>query len=509
MTTEPPAPHVDPDAPPARPATIDPPAPTPPGASPRRGYGLGTMLVFGLVCAIGAGAAAIKLLDHGAPSATTGGAAGHQYHCPMHPTIVSDHPGECPICGMDLVEVDAASTTAATTPSVRTIVHYRSPMDPRQTSPTPRKDEMGMAYLPVYADELAGGSSPVPGMGAVDIDPDRQQLIGLRTTEVTRASIGGEVRTVGRVAIDETRVSHVNVKNGGFVERIFVDYLGKPVKRGDPLFTLFSPELVAAQEEYLLAVRTRGVLGASGDGQGLVDAARRRLALWDVSAAELKRLEATGTPRKALTFYAPATGVVTKKDVVAGMKLDPGAMPYELVDLSEVWVIADVYESEIRFVHEGTPATLAMTAYPDRTFAGTISFIAPFLDPSTRTIKVRLKFANPDGDLRPEMYGEVVLSTTARDALVVPHDAIIDSGAIQVVFVAQGAGKFVPRQVQLGQRDATRVEVVAGLEAGERVVTRANFLVDSESRLRASLEGLTPAPAPTQARVLPEAGAVP
>lgn len=481
----------------------------------RRGrFGWPAMILVAVVSAALAGGGAL-LLSRGAGTGHEGAApVKAQFQCPMHPTIIQDHPGDCPICGMKLVKVESGkgpTSSAASSPGERKIAFYRSPMDPKQTSPTPHRDEMGMDYVPVYEDEVNGGGSTVPGLAVIGIDPERQQLIGLKTVEVVRGPVGGQVRTVGRVAIDETRVRHVNVKNGGFVERIFVDFVGKRVKRGDPLFTLFSPELLAAQNEFLLALRTRGALGTTGSGdsgQALVDAARRRLALWDVSPAEIQRLEETGQPTKTLTFYSPAAGVVTKKDVVEGMKLEAGAMPYEIVDLSVVWVLADVYESELRFVKEKTPATLKLKAFPDRTFEGKVVFLDPLLDPQTRTVKVRLTFQNPGGDLRPEMFGEVVLKTASHEGLLVPADAIVDSGTVKVVFVAQGEGKFQPRQIEVGQSDGTVVEVTSGLQAGELVVTRANFLIDSESRLRASLNAMsnTEGKQPESARVLPPSG---
>jgi len=495
------------------PPVVEPP-PAPPLPAPGRRVSARLAVVLALI-GVAVGAVGMRVLTGPAAPAGHADHAATTYSCPMHPTIVQDHPGDCPICGMALEKVEpAAGATPTVEAGPRQIVMYRSPMDPSVTSPTPRKDEMGMDYLPVYQDELAAGPA-VAGLATIDIDPGRQQLIGLRTAPVERAPIGGQLRVVGRIAIDETRVRHVNVKNAGFVERIFVNYLGQAVKRGDPLFTLFSPELLAAQEEYLLALRSRSALGGAGGNdataQALIDGARRRLALWDVPASELRKLEATGQPIRAVTFYSPARGVVTKKDVVEGMKLDAGAMPYEIVDLSSVWVVADVYEAEIRQVVVGTPATLTLAAYPGRSFTGEVAFIAPMLDPQTRTVKVRLSFANPSGDLRPEMFGEVLLSVATHDALVVPADAILDSGTSQVVFVAQGSGRFEPRLVETGQRDGARVELTRGVTAGERVVVRANFLIDSESRLRGSLADLAAGPdaGPERAQVLPGAGAAP
>lgn len=428
-----------------------------------------------------------------------------QYQCPMHPTVVQDHPADCPICGMKLVKVDEGKAASGS----REVLFYRSPMDPQVTSHTPAKDEMGMDFLPVYSDEQGGAQPTVPGLATVDIDPARQQLIGLTTAEVSTGPVGGAWRTVGRVAIDETRVRRVNVKVAGFVERVYVDFVGKTVRKGDPLFSLYSPELLSAQEEFLLALRTREALSKGGaltdDGEALVKGARRKLALWDIAESEIERIAATGETTKTLTSYSPVSGVVTKKDVVEGMKLDAGAMPYEIVDLSSVWVLADVYEKELRFIQDGMPATLTLNALPNRELKGKVLFVDPLLDPKTRTVKVRLAFPNPRGELRPEMFGEVVLHGKAREGLRLPQDAVVDSGAEQVVFVALGDGKFQPRRVRLGDASGEQVEVVSGLQAGDRVVMRANFLVDSESRLRASLAELaggTPPQEPESARVL-------
>jgi Cu(I)/Ag(I) efflux system membrane fusion protein len=481
----------------------------------RRRFGLATVVCVALASA---GLSTLVEVQFAGTSKATPAEGVHAdgtaafYQCPMHPTVVRDHPGTCPICGMTLVRIawptgDAAPGAAGP----RHVRFYRSPMDPTRTSPVPARDEMGMAFLPVYDDTPADGSA-VTGFGTVEIDPDRQQLIGLRTAEVTRGKVGGAWRTVGRVAIDETRVWHVNLKVSGFVERVFVDYVGKKVRRGDPLFTLYSPELLAAQEEYLLARTTDGELARLGDAggerdHGLASASRRKLELWDIPDSEIDALVARGRPTKTLTFYAPATGVVTRKDVVDGMKLDAGAMPYEVADLSSVWVLADVYESELRFVREGMAATLTLAAFPDREFKGKVVFLDPLLDPQTRTVKVRVTVPNPAGDLRPDMFGEVVLLGVPHDALRVPPDAVIDSGTEKIVFVAVGGGKFRPRVVKLGEGDEANVEVVSGLALGDRVVVRANFLVDSESRLRASLAGMTGSgrpKAPESARVLPE-----
>jgi Cu(I)/Ag(I) efflux system membrane fusion protein len=384
-----------------------------------------------------------------------------QWQCPMHPAIIRDQPGDCPICGMKLVKM---------------------------ASDEPQSE----------------AKEQTEGLATVRIDPTRQQLIGLKTVHVERGEIGGMWRTVGRVAIDETRVRHINVKVSGFVEHLHVDFIGRPVKKGDPLFTIYSPELYAAQEEYLLALRTQkelargGVLAQSGDD--LLTSAKKKLELWDIPKAELERLEKTGRASKNLTLYSPISGVVVKKDAVQGMKLDAGAMPYEIVDLSSVWVLADIYESELRFMKVGMPASLSLKAFPERTFKGKVAFIDPMLDPSTRTVKVRIAFANPTGELRPEMFGEVTLSSSSRIALRIPSDALIDSGTKHVVFVALGDGKFAPREVKVGNEAAGYTEIAEGLAEHDEIVTRANFLIDSESRLRASLNALDGSPSEPSAR---------
>jgi membrane fusion protein, copper/silver efflux system len=408
------------------------------------------------------------------------------YQCPMHPTITADHPSDCPICGMKLVELKPGG-------GEHRIAFYRSPMDPKQTSHTPRKDEMGMDYLPVYEDEALGGGASVEGLATVQIDPARQQLIGLRTAPVTAGPVGGAWRTTGRVAVDETRVHHLNVKVEGYVEHIFVDFVGKPVRRGDPLFSFYSPELVSLQSEYLLAVKMKKELGSgalAGSGEELVQSARERLKLWDVPDSVLEELERTGKPQKTLTLVSPTSGVVTKKDVVHGHKLSAGDMPYEITDLSQVWVLADVYESDLAKTKVGMPASLSLQAFPNKVFSGRVVFIDPVLDPKSRTAKVRIAFANPHGELRPEMFGEVTLRARAREGLRIPADAVIDSGTKKVVFVSLGDGKFQPREVKLGASDGDHVEIVSGLESGDQVVVRANFLVDSESRLKASLAAI-------------------
>jgi Cu(I)/Ag(I) efflux system membrane fusion protein len=422
-----------------------------------------------------------------------------KYQCPMHPSIVQDHPGDCPICGMKLVKMQRAPSNqgGSNVNAPRKIAFYRSPMDPKQTWPTPRKDEMGMDYVPVYEEEVSGGGGGVEGRATVTIDPTSQQLIGLRTAPVSRGHISTEWRTVGRVQVDPTKVSKINVKTSGYVERVFVDFVGRPVSRGEPLFTSYSPELLTAQREYLLALKAKTLSksGAQSERDSvMVSAARQKLRLWDVPEAEIERLEQTGEVVKALTFVSPLTGVVTAKNVVEGSSLNPGDAPYEITDLSSVWVMADAYQSDVARAKVGMSAAVSLESLPGHVFQGKVAFIDPLLDPQSRTFKVRINVDNVGGELKPDMFAEVLFQGAAHEALTVPVDAVIPSGRGNMVFVAIGDGRFQPRAVRLGEKSGDRVEVVEGLGEGESVVTRANFLVDSESSLRAALAAVGGSP---------------
>ncbi len=482
---------------------MTPETPTATPAPSRRRFGAGAMLVVALLAAgLGVGASTIWRHRSETQPAEQNERRILFYRNPMGAADTSPVPKKDEM-GMDYIPVyadeaggAASAGGAARAPAEREhkILFYRNPMGTGGTSPVPAKDSMGMDFIPVYEDEASEAAAAVPpvdGLTTVNVDASRQQLIGLRTAPVEEGTVGGAWRTNGKVAVDETRVHHVNLKVGGFVGHTHAGFVGQAVKKGEPLFTLYSPELLAAQDEYLLALRTRELLRKGGtdttDGDDLVASSRRKLELWDVPEAEVKRIEETGKAMKELTFYAPASGVITKRDALPGMRVNAGDMPIELVDLSRVWVLSDVYESELRHVTVGMPATLSLKAYPNRTFKGRVAFIAPELDAKTRTVTVRVEFPNPTSELKPGMFGEVVLQGETRKGLRVPSDAVVDSGTKNIVFVALGQGKFQPREVELGDSDGNHVEVVKGLSAGEHVVTRANFLIDSESRLKASL----------------------
>jgi len=418
---------------------------------------LGIILIAVLM--VGAGAAVYRSRK-AAPAGASAPEKKLLYHCPMHPFYISEHPGECPICGMSLVPVREETTEAAG-------------MEGRKS----KKEEY---------------PSAVPGHATVTFTPEKIQLIGVRTGKVEWLNSDKEIRTVGLVRAAETFIYNVNTKVEGWVERLFADFEGKSVRKGQPLLTLYSPDLVSTQEEYLLALRAQKRLSQSPfpevaqGGDSLLEATRRRLLLWDIPPAEIKKIEESGRPLKTLTLYAPAGGVVTKKQVFPGMKVMPGMSLYELADLSRIWVEADVYEYEIHDVKVGDRAALTVNALPDKEWQGRVVFINPYLDNQTRTVKVRFEFSNPSLTLKPGMYANVLLKIPLGRQLAVPFEAVMNLGDHAIVFVDRGEGRFQPVEVKLGDKANENYYVVkAGLQPGESVVTSGNFLVDSESRLKA------------------------
>ena len=348
-------------------------------------------------------------------------------------------------------------------------------------------------------------ASSTVARGDVFIDPHRQQLIGVRLAPAAREAVSADIRTTGTVRYDETRQTDINVKLDGWIRELYVDYTGQSVKQGQPLFALYSPDLVAAQHEYLLALRTRDrmrdavVADAPAFAERVVDAARQRLALWDLPDEDLAKLEATGRVQEAITFRAPVSGYVLEKSVLQGMHVTPGQTLYKLADLSTVWVEADVYEQEVAQVRVGQRATVTLAASPERTFEGRAIYIYPFVDEKSRTVKVRFQLPNPRGDVKPGMYATVHLRGAASTPLTVPADAVLDSGTQQIVFVSTGDGTFKPRNVKTGRRFPDRTEIVEGVVEGEQVATSATFFLDSESQLRAGLQNYEPPPSSTSA----------
>ena len=348
----------------------------------------------------------------------------------------------------------------------------------------------------------AGPSTPpvakapeVTPRGDVIIDPRHQQLIGVRTVAATRATLSPTIRTVGAVRYDETRLADVNLKVEGFIRDLFVDYTGQAITKGQPLFTLYSPDVLATENEYVMAIKTRDRLresqlpDARERADQLVASARQRLALWDLPSDEIRTLEEKRQPSEAVTFRSPATGVVIEKQALKGLHVMPGQSLYKIADLSVVWVEADVYESDLSLLRVGQRATVTLDAYPGERFMGRVLYIYPYVDEKTRTNKVRYEFPNRGGRLKPGMYANVELAMPSGMAVLVPANAVLDSGKEQVVFVAKGDGYFEPRRVTIGRRSGDQIQIVQGIKEGEQVATGATFFLDSESQLRASLQG--------------------
>lgn len=331
---------------------------------------------------------------------------------------------------------------------------------------------------------------------AFRISPEKQQLIGVQYGTVENQSLSKSLRAVGRAAFDETKIVRINPKIEGWIEDVFVDFTGKLVKKGQPLLTIYSPDLVQTQEEYLLALKSRKQLSESPFGEAvnfsesLVQSARRRLELWDVTEAQIKELETRGAPSRTMTLYAPESGFVMTRNAFPKQRVMPETELYQLADLSNIWIVADIYEFEAADIKLGQPATVTLSSYPGRNFSGKITYIYPQVDNTTRTLKVRIELANKDFLLKPDMYADVTLYIGYGNRLVVPQEAVMDSGSEQLVYVSLGDGYFEPRKVQLGAKVDNKYVVIAGLKAGERVVTSGNFLVDSESKLQSAAGGM-------------------
>lgn len=394
-----------------------------------------------------------------------------------------------------------ASRTPAekSAPAARKILYYRNPMGGSDISYTPKKDSMGMDYVPVYADE-GGVSEP----GVVRIDPVIIQDMGVRTAVVRRGDVGGEVQANGAVVPDEGRVTTVTLKTDGYIERLNARKTGQLIRRGELLFTLYSPDLTALFREYLGALRYVHSLKPSDsayrDARALADATRERLRLLGVDAREIARAGATQQAPRAIAFYAPYTGVVLKKNLLEGAYVQAGAELLTLADLSRVWVLADVYAQDLHAVHVGDPARITLQGLPGRVFRGRVDFLYPTLSDTARAVKARIVLPNPNGALRPDMYAAVTIDNPTRTShLLVPASAVLrDAGGASVV-LALGGGRFKPQRIQLGAPVGQDYVVRSGLDEGQRVVTSAQFLIDSAANLSEALQKMTP-PAPEKAQ---------
>ncbi|MBP9806238.1 MAG: efflux RND transporter periplasmic adaptor subunit [Candidatus Accumulibacter sp.] len=404
--------------------------------------------------------------------------------------------------GHDEATLQATAVSAGAARNERKILYYRNPMGLPDSSPTPKKDPMGMDYIPVYegeADELDEVDGAAAATKQIRISTDKVQKLGVRTEAASLRSLERIVRAVGRIEPDERRQYAIAPKFEGYVERLLVNVTGQSVGKGQPLFEVYSPELVSAQREYAIAIQGVESLNNAGSEarsgmQQLADASLTRLKNWDISDEQIRDLASSGNARRTLTVRSPVSGIVTEKKAVQGMRFMPGEVLYQVADLSTVWVIADVFEQDIGLVKSGARAKVMINAYPDKKFEGTITYVYPTLNAQTRTVPVRVELANPGLLLKPSMFARVELPVAGKAAVVtVPVSAVIDSGTRQIVLVQLKEGRFEPREVKLGARSENHVEVRDGVREGEEVVVTANFLIDAESNLKAAVAGFGPA----------------
>ena len=427
--------------------------------------------------------------DQATPS--SGAAAIDYWTCTMHPSVKMKEAETCPICSMDLVPVQrqelvpeepaADYWTCTMHPSVRAKEAGTCPICSMNLVSV-KKEAMSTG------DELGEAASSM-----FSVEPIRQQLIGVRTEPVVMRSLDRSITTIGTVELDETRITYVHTKYSGWISQVFVNYTGQRVKKGDPLFSLYSPELVATQEEFLLARKAQRTLGdhpleeVAMGARSLLTAARRRLLLWDMSEEQIDKLAETGKVQKDLVVYSTVQGHVTHRNAFENMLVEPGTRIYTVADHSRVWVHVEVYENDIRLVRLGQDAVMRVDAYPGRRFAGKVTYIWPHLSEATRTLKVRVEFANPNLILKPGMYAQARLYVSRRTAMVVPTSAVLRTGERDIVFVSHGQGRMEVRRIEVGGRFGDFYEVSKGLKLGEEVVSAANFLIDVESQVQGAI----------------------
>jgi len=416
------------------------------------------------------------------------------YSCGMHPEVISDEPGNCPICGMKLTPIkstgqDTQKEQTRDSSKQGKILYWHAPMDPTEIYDKPGKSKMGMDLVPVYEGEEAGGA------GSIAIDGVLQQNMNLRMAQVERRDIYNVIRALGKVSYAEDNEFTINTKISGWIERLYVNKTGQKVLKGQPLLEIYSPELVSTQEEYLLALKNHQKLSSSpyesvrNSAGKMLTLARERLEYWDIPKAEITKIKESGKPSRTLLLNSQVTGVVTHKAVVEGDKIGPGMDLFHIANLNKIWVEASVYESELSLVKVGQKAELELDHIQRKKREGEVDFIYPYLDQKSKANTVRLVFDNHDQVLKPDMYATVRIYTqAARDAMAVPSEAVIHSGKRQIVFVTRGDGKFEPREVKVGaESEDGYVQVISGLFDYEQVVVSGQFLLDSESRTREAI----------------------
>ena len=390
---------------------------------------------------------------------------------------------------MDYLPVYEEEAPATAKPGKGKILYYRNPMGEPDTSPVPKKDSMDMDYIPVYENEATRGNQ-------LNISVEKIQKLGVKSEAAALRELGRTIRAVGKVEVDERRLYTVAPKFEGWIQQLHINATGQSVSRGQALMEVYSPDIVSAQQEYVIAAKgTQSLKQGTADAQfgirQLADSALLRLRNWDISETQLQRLRQTGVVRRTLTLSSPVSGVVLEKVAVQGMRFMPGEVLYRIADLSSVWLLAEIFEQDLALVQAGQTADITVNAYPGKVFKGKVAFIYPMLNPQTRTAQVRIDLPNPGGLLKPAMYAKVELAAAREKIKVVsvPISAVLNNGTRQVVLVELGGGRYEPRSVKLGMQSDQYVQVMEGLNEGEKVVTSANFLIDAESNLKAALSG--------------------
>lgn len=402
------------------------------------------------------------------------------YTCPMHPSYLSNKPGTCPICGMDLVPANG-SEPPKTKDSGR-VLFYHDAMNPSYTSDKPGKAPDGMDLVPVYEGDNNGN--------LVKIDPAVVQNIGVRTEKVARRSLSRDIRTSAIVTADERRKYAVTTKVMGYIEKLYANYTGQQISRGDMLFDLYSPELVSGQTEYLSALAAG--TGVDSDSRKLLSNARQRLLNWDITPEQIAAIEKQGTAQKTMTFFSPANGIMTEKMVTEGQSVEPGMRLFTIVDYSRIWVVGSIYQQDIAMVSAGQKAEVELDYFQDKRFAGTVSYVAPELDTVSRTLMIRVDLANtPDLKIKPGMNATIVIrSSMLKNVIAVPDQAVIRSGLRSLVIVSRGSGLFEPREITAGRSAGGFTQVIGGLAEGEEVVVSSQFLIDAESNLKNAVSNM-------------------
>jgi len=405
------------------------------------------------------------------------------YQCPMHPHIVKDKEGNCPICGMNLVEVEQEKTKQVSDSKEKEILYWVAPMDPNYRRDKPGKSPMGMDLEPVYSDG-DDGINPGETGTVVKISPAVENNLGVRTENVESGKLWRKINTVGYVGLDESKLTHIHLRVDGWIEKLAVKIEGDRVKKGQRLFDLYSPKLVNAMEEYVQALRS--------NNQRLSSASRAKLTSLGISKKQINEVKKTRKVTQTISVYASQDGIVTMLMVREGMYVKPANRVMTLTDLSSVWVLAEVFESQSAWVELGQSADVELSFIPGRTWEGKVDYVYPILDAKNRTLKVRLRFENPGETLKPNMYANVSIYGGAKEnVLSVPREALLRSGGTERLIVAKGNGRFAQRIVVAGLESGDFVEILSGINAGEKVVTSAQFLIDSEASLKASLSRMS------------------